>query len=259
MTFKIDEFNIDLGETSIENLFLDLFMPLASGNEVKVYLYLYRQVMKEGNGFKFDKNIISRDLNMTVEEIDSSIRHWLEEGIIKRELEPGKNEYSYTFLSIRELQLGQKSFYEYDKRDDNPKSFNENVELFNWIEEFLKIPLGASTIMEITEFQQETGIESELIKKAFQYSFDKRDKKNPNYVMGILKNWVVDGITTVADYNKMIEEEKTRKDNIKKRRSYYRPSDSSKANKEVEQSPEMENLIKKLREKKRNLSDEWIR
>ncbi|MDO5018643.1 MAG: DnaD domain protein [Lagierella massiliensis] len=256
MTFKIDEFNIDLGETSIENLFLDLFMPLASGDDVKVYLYLFRQVKKLGNGFKYDKKLISRDLNMTEDEIEKSLKHWLEEGIIKRELNPMTKEYNYTFLSIRELQLGQKTFYEYDKRDDNPMSLNENQQMFNWIEEFLQVPLGVNPINEITELQQETGIESELIKKAFQYSFEKRGKKNPNYVMGILKNWVADGITSVEDFEKMENEEKTRRKNIKKRRSYYKPSNNEQANKNTEKSPEMMNLIKKLQDKKRNLNDE---
>ncbi len=256
MTFNIDNFNIDLGETPIENLFLDLFLPLASGDDVKLYLYLFRQVSKEGNGFKFDEKIISRDLNMTKDEIDSGLKHWLEEGIIKRKLKPGSNEYEYTFLSIRELQLGQKSFYEYDKTEDSPRTFNENAQMFNWIEDFLQVPLGQNTIIEITEFQQETGVDSELIKKAFEYSFEKRDKKNPNYVMGILKNWVVDGIKTITDYNKMLEEEKNRKKNIKKRRSYYRPPKNDDANKNMDESPEMIALRKKLQERHRNLSDE---
>ena len=40
MKFSIDDFKLDLGETPIENLFLDLMLPIADGDAIKVYLYL---------------------------------------------------------------------------------------------------------------------------------------------------------------------------------------------------------------------------
>ena len=47
---------IDLGETTIANIFIDIFMPMANGLYVKVYLLGYRQACDPNSNPNFDNN-----------------------------------------------------------------------------------------------------------------------------------------------------------------------------------------------------------
>ena len=55
---------IDLGETTIANIFIDIFMPMANGLYVKVYLLGYRQACDPNSNPKFDNNSIAKNLNL---------------------------------------------------------------------------------------------------------------------------------------------------------------------------------------------------
>ena len=222
MKFSIDDFKLDLGETPIENLFLDLMLPIADGYAIKVYLYLYRQVLKNNN-YDFDENIIAKDLGMTLDEFNKALEYWLEVGIVSRELVVETKKFNYKFLSIRELQLGAKAFYEYDRNEENFFNKNSNIEMFNAIEDIIELPLTSTNIMDILELQKTTNMSSDLIVKSFEYSKNKTGKMNFNYVFGILRNWYLDGIITIDDYYKLMENEKIKKANFKKKRNYYKP------------------------------------
>lgn len=228
MKFSIDNFSLDLGETPIENLFIDLMLPIADGDSVKVYLYLYRQVLKNKNNYDFDEDVISKDLGMSIEEFKRSLDYWLEVGIISRELIVETGKYDYKFLSVRELQLGSKAFYEYDRNEERFLNKNNNQEMFDKIEDILEIPLTTTNIMEILELQQMTNMESDLIVKGFEYSKSKTGKMNFNYVFAILRNWYLDGILTIKDYYNLMENEKIKKANIQKKRKYYKPESDNK-------------------------------
>ena len=54
---------IDLGETTIANIFIDIFMPMANGLYVKVYLLGYRQACDPNSNPKFDNNSIANKDN----------------------------------------------------------------------------------------------------------------------------------------------------------------------------------------------------
>ena len=53
---------IDLGETTIANIFIDIFMPMANGLYVKVYLLGYRQACDPSSNPKFDNSSIAKNL-----------------------------------------------------------------------------------------------------------------------------------------------------------------------------------------------------
>lgn len=42
MRLSISEYEVDISETPIENMFINQFLPVASGDDVKVYIYLYK-------------------------------------------------------------------------------------------------------------------------------------------------------------------------------------------------------------------------
>ena len=60
---------IDLGETTIANIFIDIFMPMANGLYVKVYLLGYRQACDPNSNPKFDNNSIAKNLKEKTDKI----------------------------------------------------------------------------------------------------------------------------------------------------------------------------------------------
>ena len=258
MKISIDTFTLDLGETPIENLFLDLLMPMAPGDAVKVYLYLFRQALDSGNLYRFDEEKIAKHLGLSVEDFNKALEYWMEIGIIARELVVETGKYDYKFLSVRELQLGRKQFYEYDRNEENFLNKDNNQEMFEKIEEIIELPLSTTNIIEVLDLQKTTNVSSDLIVKAFEYSKKKTGKMNFNYVFGIIRNWYLDGIRTIDDYYKLVENEQVKKANIKKKRKYYKPESKEKEPLEVdfkENSAELESIRKLIAQRKK---DEWF-
>ena len=55
---------IDLGQTTIDNIFIDIFMPMANGLYVNVYLLGYRYACDLSSSPKFNNTTIARNLNI---------------------------------------------------------------------------------------------------------------------------------------------------------------------------------------------------
>ena len=74
---------IDLGETTIANIFIDIFMPMANGLYVKVYLLGYRQACDPNSNPKFDNNSIAKNLNIPLSDVIDAWKFWQNKNIIK--------------------------------------------------------------------------------------------------------------------------------------------------------------------------------
>ena len=74
---------IDLGETTIANIFIDIFMPMANGLYVKVYLLGYRQACDPSANPKFDNNSIAKNLNIPLSDVIDAWKFWEKKSIIK--------------------------------------------------------------------------------------------------------------------------------------------------------------------------------
>ena len=63
---------VDLGDTSIPNIFIDIFMPMADGLYVKVYLLGYKNACDPSFNPKFNNNSIAKDLNIPLSDVLSA-------------------------------------------------------------------------------------------------------------------------------------------------------------------------------------------
>lgn len=250
MRFKIEKPTVDLDQTLIENIFLDQYLPIATGNAIKVYLHCFKKAVDGKAHFKLKD--LSIQLNLTEQEIEESIQYWLNEGVIKRTINTETGENDFSFLSLRELFLGLAEPYQGEELSIVPKmDSRENQEMFKSIEEILGIELSANQMIDILDFMSETNQTPELIVMAFQYSSIETGKKNVNYVLGILRNWFTDGILTLDDFLKSEaekEEKKARKREVHaRRRSYFTPEEHSERNLDEES---MEDLLLQQRLKR---------
>ena len=81
--------NIDLGDTSIENIFINDFMPMANGTYVKVYLLGYKYATDKDSSIHLNHKTISRHLNLPLSDILNAWDFWERKGIIKIALNSG--------------------------------------------------------------------------------------------------------------------------------------------------------------------------
>ena len=97
MFFKeVNEEN--LGDTSIANIFIDIFMPMADGLYVKVYLLAYRNACNPDLNPNFSNKSIAKDLNIPLSDVILSWRFWESKGLVKMHKNDGP--VSYTHLTL---------------------------------------------------------------------------------------------------------------------------------------------------------------
>ena len=225
MRFKIEQEKQDLGETSIENIFLNQYLQLAEGNYLKVYLFAYQNAKNIHGQKNVSDEEIAEALNIPLEDVKAAWNYWMSEGIVKKEREISTGEETYAFLSMRELYLGITEPYEHkaDQGKYIPQNSNEIREMYEGIEKVLGLELTPNEYERILEHMNDLGQTPELIVRGFQYCAEHRGKKNLNYVLGVLRNWHLDGINSLAELNNSLEKAKKRKQNLRKKRKYYKP------------------------------------
>src|SRR5665647_1279462 len=81
MKFKLQQEKIDFGSTQIENIFINDFMPTAKGNYVKIYLLAYKYA--KDNEDTFTNETLSKNLGLSLTEVDEAWKYWEEQGLIK--------------------------------------------------------------------------------------------------------------------------------------------------------------------------------
>ena len=84
MKYSVEKFKIDLGETPIENIFLNQYLQVATGNQLKVYLYCYKLAKDTSANVDISDEEIAKALDLTESEVSECWNYWLDEGIIKR-------------------------------------------------------------------------------------------------------------------------------------------------------------------------------
>lgn len=228
MKYKVQPYQVDIGETPIENIFLNQYLQLADGNSLKVYLYAIKNAKDPNAKDILTDQEIASDLGLTLREVKESWEFWLNEGIVKRVYDEEINEEITYFLSIREIVLGEIERAEYipEEKTNMPNNSNSISQMFEEIESFLQIELNANELEKILNHIEDLGQEPEIVVEGFKFSDRKYGKRNLNYVLGILRNWHLDGIDTMEDLKKARERKNTKAKKMKLKRSYYRPKNN---------------------------------
>src|SRR5699024_4424947 len=103
MKFELQELKMDFGDTPIENIFLNEYMPSADGNFVKVYLtglQMAYQSVRENQPFTH-KTIASK-LNLLETDVRRAWDYWEQEEIIEK-IYVNSGEYGIRFHSSKDL------------------------------------------------------------------------------------------------------------------------------------------------------------
>lgn len=213
MGFIKNTTSIDLGDTPIENIFLDVYMPMANGTFVKVYLLAYKYASDNDNTREITNMTIAKNLNIPLSDVLSAWDFWESKQIIKKHLTNGddETEFNVEFINLKQLYIDN-NFAPVGSREalhSQPSggiSTKELVEasqipsikdMFIDINKIIERPLVPNEKHQILEWFYDFNIDPPLIVKAFSYSKAQKNNKNVKYVGGIIRNWYDSGITNI--------------------------------------------------------------
>lgn len=210
--------SIDLGDTPIENIFLDVYMPMANGTFVKVYLLAYKYACDKDMGMNVTNQTIANNLNIPLADVLSAWDFWEEKGIIKKIPKSSDDPWDYTveFFSLKQLYIDNnyKSIQDIqsekaEELEDTPiytattkdlleaNKIPEIKEMFRDINDIISRPLVPNEKMQILEWFQDYNIDPPFVVKAYGYCRYKKNVKNINYVSAVIRDWYDRGISTV--------------------------------------------------------------
>ncbi|NLW39616.1 MAG: DnaD domain protein [Tissierellia bacterium] len=212
MGFVIETTEIDLGDTPIENIFINDFMPMANGTYVKVYLLGYKYAYDKDTNIQVDNRTIAKHLDIPLSDVLNAWDFWEKKGIIEKIHEDKEDKFNYKvkFLNLKQLYIKNNYRPISVGEEINKKSYTCDVEdlidanqipainkMFNEIDYIIRRPLVPNEKKKILEWIHNYNMNPDIIVKAFFYGIEKKGKRNINYIGGIVRNWYDQGITNI--------------------------------------------------------------
>lgn len=238
MSFIIETTDIDLGDTPIENIFINDFMPMANGTYVKVYLLGYKYAHDKDENIEVDNGTISKHLNIPLSDVLSAWDFWEEKGIIQKSLKDKDNKFDYKvkFLNLKQLYIKNNYKPINIGEEATTKAYTCSVgdlvdanqiptinKMFNSIDYIMRRQLVPNEKKKVLEWVHNYNMNPDIIEKAFFYAVEKKGKKNINYIGGIIRNWYDQDITNVEalqEHFKTTDEKYYRYDQVMKYLGY---------------------------------------
>jgi DnaD/phage-associated family protein len=199
-----------LHDTSIENIFINEYMPHADGAFVKVYIFAS---MYAGHDAEMTNEVIAKQLSMSVLDVLQAWDYWEKQGVIKKHQNSGKGQFDFTieFLSLRQLvyHKGKKS-----KKNDGVLSpdlkdlmQNESVrKMYSDIEQLTGRLFEGSEHQEILSWLKDYKVSPDYVVKAYAYCAQKRNNSKWKYVASVVKEWISQGLITVTQVEDYLSE-----------------------------------------------------
>lgn len=218
MKFNLETTEMDLGDTPIENIFLNDYMPMANGTYVKVYLLGYKYANDRDANIQVDNKTISKHLQIPLEDVLGAWDFWEEKGIIIKEDKEDKINYKVKFLNLKQLLIKNNSNVykedeeakreeEYKKVQFDHKNFieaNRNPvinQMFNTVDYILRRQTQPMEKKKIVNWIKDYNMNPDVIEKAFFYAVERKGIKKIHYVEGIILQWYDQGLTNIEAVN----------------------------------------------------------
>ncbi|MDR2610927.1 MAG: DnaD domain protein [Clostridiales Family XIII bacterium] len=214
--FKYDAVNSLLEDTSVPNIFLELYLPHLSGDCVRVYLSAW---LRSQQGQISSNESIAKTLGMNIEDVLAAWTELENEALIHRTY-PNENDklnFDVAFTDLRGSMFASGVKPGTGAKEGSPPQSpgranrskrldDENIRnLFRDIEQATGRPFPAGDYEKISGFLNEYDIEPELIAKVYRYCVARGYHTSAAYVGGILREWYAKGIRTARDADEHIE------------------------------------------------------
>ncbi len=216
MSYRIEEPMIDLGNTSIENIFIQEYMPQGNGSAVKVYLMAYFCAKEPKYQASWDHSTIAKNLNLPLDEVLLAWNFWESKEIVRKHAwgsEP--DEYDIEFINLKQLyfenlkpnsQNKRKMAYSNDVAAMIATRKDETTNrMFNQISSLTRRPLVAVEMSSVLNWIRDYNMAPDVVVEAFRLAYEKKGRPNIRYVEGIIRNWYDMGITHTNELESYLE------------------------------------------------------
>jgi DnaD/phage-associated family protein len=219
--FRIKEPNLDFGHTAIENIFINDFMPMANGVQLKVYLTGFKFAKEKNTDIEVTNASIAKHLNIPLSDVLSAWDFWENKNvIIKHPKLDAKDvtDFDVEFLSLIQVYIdknleskkvvatstGPSQTADMINASQDPKV----KEMFYLIDQLMRRNLQPNERMRILDWIRTYNFDTTLVVRAFELAIEGRGQKNFNYVKTILLNWYDNGLLTLKDVEEKLLTEK---------------------------------------------------
>lgn len=215
--FTIETDNIDLGETMISNIFIDVYMPMTNALYSTIYILGYRYACDTSNSKKYNNHTIAKTLNIPLSDVVAAWNFWEEKNLINKQLNNPEDEFDFSieFVNIKKLYTSNINQNEsITSQVDTIVALGENPkikQMFININKTICRPLVPNEKVAIMDMMDKYNMSADMVECAYNYVQDKENaSKNVNYIEGILRNWSDDNIYTPEDVKNSFSEKSKR-------------------------------------------------
>ncbi len=200
---KLEQANNSLlfSTTNIPDAFFTEYFSQASGDSIKIYLYLYF-LSKYGKDIRI--NDLSKKLDLPLKVIQDSIKYWESLGLLIR-----KNS-GYELANIQEIELHKLYNPKITQSPEQLKNTEKNQYRAKAIEninnEFFQGVMSPSWYGDIDLWFSKYSFDEEVMIALFRYCFN-RSALHRSYIQAVAEAWSQNNIKTFADLDKYYEQQ----------------------------------------------------
>lgn len=223
MKLSFDLSTVDFRTTPLENLFLQTYLPLASGPALKVYLYGWKTAYQAERPLLGDEEL-AQALDLTNEEVVDALAYWVDQGLVVEDREEGHP--VFRFQSMLLLYAGL-----YDQpgsnksetictgaalsaRDAARKAMIDELEAFLSEGRAYEVHLRPNEIVQLQNLLDTYPIAPAYFLYAYKKASELSSSSSRSfpYVTTIVENWMrFEGICDQATLDEFLEKEASRK------------------------------------------------
>lgn len=197
--FLLDKLTMDMGSTTVENIFINDFMPGANGSFVKVYLLGLRYA--QGGMTDKDDESIGKLLGLLESDVLQAWDYWEEKGVIRRERTP-QGEAHIVFVNLKELYV--KNVYQTQgapERKSWAASMSDPIlaKLMGKVDFYMRTPQPYQRKQDIIQWINDYNMPPQVIEEAFYYATEMKNIYNLNYVETVVRNWAAEDIRSLEE------------------------------------------------------------
>ena len=209
MYFILQEMQKDLGDTPIENIFINDYMPQADGTYVKVYLMGYKYAKDRQD---FNNETLSKNLKLPLTDVLNAWNYWENEGIIIKHETDDEYNYIVEFVNLKQYYVD--NVYKHIHKINDKNNYVDNDKLISTaknpeiktmmeeIEDMLGRPLKINEKQKIVTWLNKYKTKPNVMTQAFSYSVNNKKVKRFSYIESVVSAWYDAG---VVDLDTMVE------------------------------------------------------
>ena len=210
MYFILEEMQIELGDTPIDNIFINDYMPQADGTYVKVYLMGLKYAKDRQD---FNNDTLAKNLKLPLADVLNAWNYWESEGIIIKHETDDEYNYIVEFVNLKQYYVdnvykhirivNDKNKYVVDNEQLISTARNPEIKtMMEEIEDMLGRPLKINEKQKIITWLNKYKMAPYIMTQAFSYCVNNKKVKRFSYIESVVSAWYDAG---VKDLDTMVE------------------------------------------------------